>query len=140
MSRSLSVPMLCALLIPSLLATGGCPEPVVPVPVPLPPDAGWVPQSKPVTLAGALKVDAGPDCVAGVGEVFWLDAQASGGTLPYTFAWSVCSGESLGKKPLICGGDGSLACVTVYRTCRLRVTVTDATGETATSDVVVSVP
>jgi hypothetical protein len=136
MSRSLSIPILCALLCASLPAMGGCPEPAAPVP-----EAGaWVAQWKSAPEAGELEVDAGPNRVAGVGEVFWLDARACGGTLPYTFAWSVCPGASVGKVPLILGGDRSLACITVYGTCRLRVTVTDAAGRTATADVVVTVP
>ncbi len=136
MSRSLSIPMMCALLCASLPAMGGCPE----LTAPGPEAAAWVTQWKSAPEAGELEVDAGPDRVAGVGEVFWLDARACGGALPYTFAWSVCPDASVRKAPLILGGDRSLACITVYGSCRLRVTVTDAASRTATADVVVTVP
>ncbi len=136
MSRSLSIPMLCALLPTSLLVMGGCPEPTSPAPE----AASWVAQWKSTPEAGELEVEAGPDRAAVAGELFWLDAQARGGTLPYTFSWSVCPGAAVGKAPLILGGDRSLACITVYGTCRLRVTVTDAEGRTATAEVAVTVP
>ncbi|MGB9626519.1 MAG: hypothetical protein ACPMAQ_16815 [Phycisphaerae bacterium] len=136
MSRAVSIPMLCAPLPVLLLVMGGCPEPAAPVSE----AAWWATQWKSAPEAGELEVDAGPDRVASVGELFWLDARACGGTLPYTFSWSVCPGAAVGKAPLILGGDRSLACITVYGTCRLRVTVTDASGRTAAAEVAVTVP
>lgn len=137
MIRQLSFPVVLAVAIPSILSLGGCPDPSVTAendPV------TWLARPSLVVSPGALKVDVGLDRVVKSGEVFWLEAQTTGGVMPYTFAWSITSVEPRGSKPLVCHGDSPSACITAYSTCSFRVIVTDANGETATADVHVTVP
>jgi hypothetical protein len=137
MAKPLSAYMVAMAVASSVLALGGCPESSVPLTAEDP--LQIVPLS-PLVPPGDLKVDIGSDRVATPGEVFWLPAQVSGGTLPYTFVWTCPSVARGGTKPLISGGDGPVPCVTVHSTCCLCVTVTDGNGATASARVSITVP
>lgn len=138
MERPPFIAAVCGVAIAMIVCISGCLAPSEPVAD----DSGvlWPARTAPDVVHAPLKVDIGLDRVATPGEVIWLPGQASGGTMPYTFTWTAPSVAPGCTKPLICGGTGPAACVTVHGTCRLRLAVTDATGETVASEIGITVP